>query len=818
MPHRSGWTPWQCWVLAAVLSSALSVVAAAVLPYAAAQMIIRLAVIGVCQLGIVSAGRGARRAPSGDRSWRWLLVGAFALIELAGWWYLLAGIPVSSPARGQLTYSQLSVLAPLVLVLLALLRYPAPPATLHGPLGPRWWIATLLDGLIVVCSVGLLAWTLLLRRVVDTGMGDIEALVVVLLYCAAGVLMACTAVALWIFRRPASATGFVLLATGIVMLCLSFFVYAQVIVIGSGGVRFASLDCWVVAVWLLTLACLAPAGTSRTTPSRRSVARTRWAHAVLPLLPLGVAGLIVLYDITIGAGPQAVDIAALLALPLLGLARQMVILADNIGLLHRLEISERRLHYQAFHDPLTGLANRALFGERLRDVLDAQRHDRRRFAVLYVDLDDFKRVNDTLGHAAGDRLLQVTAQRLSRAVRSTDTVARLGGDEFAILLIPGGEAPATVGSRVLTAVRAPALLAGARQTVRASVGLVVADADEELSAERVLHRADAAMYAAKSTGKGTLTPYTPGLAHDDGRDDATSFRAALIRALRGEPGDGWLWVRYSPIVDLPETRPAGLRAELRWSHPALDEVPAADLVATSEQQIMFPALNRAVFERILADLPRLRDGPPPPPVHLAVSATVPPTPAFVTAVRDALDTDRLRDGELILDIVDAERDVNPAEWAARLAEIGEHRIGVCLADFGMEDASLVLLCYLAVDIVALGPSITGVWTSPTTYDRVRVRGDALRESMRGLFADLGVRLMVTDLADAAAAARAVELGATLAAGPVPTGPIRPTGPAASAGPAESAGTGPADTPFADAARRASAVTDRPGGVRADRPP
>ncbi|CAO5235508.1 diguanylate cyclase domain-containing protein [Frankia sp. AgKG'84/4] len=798
----------------------MAVVAVAALPRHAAEMTTRLIIIGVCLLGGLTAAWTARLAAPGDRSWRWVLAAALLLIDLAGWWYLLAAIPVTGPTRGRLTYPQLTIIVPLVLVLLALLRYPArrdgPPEATRGPLGPRWWIATLLDGLIVVSSTGMLAWTLFLRRIIDAGVVDVEGLIVILLFCAVSLLTACTAVGLWIFRRPESATGFALLAVGVILLCLSFLSNAQSATLGLSTVRLEDLICWLIALCLLTLASLARTGpapqSGRAAPSRRAQSRTRWAHAVLPLLPLAVAGLTVLIDITVGTGPRLVDIAVLLALPLLGLARQMIILADNIGLLHQVEISEQRLRYQAFHDPLTGLANRALFGDRLRRALAAQHRDRARFALLYVDLDDFKRVNDTLGHAAGDRLLQVTARRLTRAVRAGDTVARLGGDEFAILLLPGGDAPATVGSRVLSAVRAPALLAGTRRTVHASVGLVVADADEELSAERILHRADAAMYAAKSTGKGSLTVYSPGLAREGERGtEADSPRAALVRALRGEGHDGDLRVRYRTIVDLPAGAPAGVQVELRWSHPAIGEMPAVDLVPTSERPGLLPALTRATFDRVLADLPRLRDGPTPPPVHLVVPTAVPPTPAFVGAVRGALAEGRLRPGELVLDLIDAERGLEPIEWQTRLNQIGAHDVGVCLADFGAADSNLALLATLPVDTVALTPLVTAAWTVPATVVTAAAehRAHAVRENLLALLADLHISVMVTDLPSAEATASAIEFGATLAIGRVPLPPDTAAPPATQT-------TEP--PPTHPRPPRPPPVTARAGGIRAGRPP
>ena len=137
------------------------------------------------------------------------------------------------------------------------------------------------------------------------------------------------------------------------------------------------------------------------------------------------------------------------------LARQVVTLLENAALLDRLSASQVELSHQAHHDPLTGLANRALFSDRLQEAIERHRLLGQGFAVLVIDLDDFKAVNDAFGHAAGDHLLYAVAQRLRGAVRSIDTVARLGGDEFAIVLVDGSEAAGGAAERILAALRQP---------------------------------------------------------------------------------------------------------------------------------------------------------------------------------------------------------------------------------------------------------------------------------------------------------------------------------------------------------------------------
>jgi diguanylate cyclase (GGDEF)-like protein len=176
-------------------------------------------------------------------------------------------------------------------------------------------------------------------------------------------------------------------------------------------------------------------------------------------------------------------------------------LGRQVGELRQLQ---RRLEHQAFHDPLTGLANRLLFHDRVAHALARRTGN---VAVMYIDLDDFKSVNDTLGHDAGDALLVETAARLNKALRPSDTPARLGGDEFAVLLVDITEENATkVAERILRSLRRPVSIQDRELPVHASLGIALGDSGS-LSAEDLLSNADAAMYAAKHGGKRGLTVF-----------------------------------------------------------------------------------------------------------------------------------------------------------------------------------------------------------------------------------------------------------------------------------------------------------------------
>jgi diguanylate cyclase (GGDEF)-like protein len=243
-------------------------------------------------------------------------------------------------------------------------------------------------------------------------------------------------------------------------------------------------------------------------PEERSA--TRRPYSLLPYAAVA-ATVALLLVVTVQSGDaQAIVVAAVSAV-VVGLVtvRQLTALSDNARLLARLAGQEQRLRHQASHDALTGLANRTLFQERMQAACDAA--GARRLAVLLIDLDDFKSINDTLGHGVGDAVLEVAAARLRQCTRDSDTVARLGGDEFAVLLegIQPGEA-AEIAERILTALAQPVVLDGHRLEAQASIGVVEVEGDGRGPAE-LLRCADVAMYAAKARGKAGYAHYEPGM-------------------------------------------------------------------------------------------------------------------------------------------------------------------------------------------------------------------------------------------------------------------------------------------------------------------
>ena len=256
--------------------------------------------------------------------------------------------------------------------------------------------------------------------------------------------------------------------------------------------------------------------------------------------------------------------------------------------------AEARVHHMAYHDALTGLPNRALLAERLDRAVLAARRDGRRLALMFLDLDRFKTINDSLGHATGDHLLREVAHRLCRVVRASDTVARLGGDEF-VVLVPGVHAPAEcglVGDKIIEALGEPVHFEGRSLHISTSIGICLYP-DDGADVDSLMRKADAAMYQAKAAGRNNYQFYS-------GRMDAAERHFELETELRGALARGEFALLFQPIVAIGDSAlhaPQALEVLLRWRHPQRGLVMPDEFIPILEENGMIVAVGEWVIRR-----------------------------------------------------------------------------------------------------------------------------------------------------------------------------------------------------------------------------
>jgi diguanylate cyclase (GGDEF)-like protein/PAS domain S-box-containing protein len=276
---------------------------------------------------------------------------------------------------------------------------------------------------------------------------------------------------------------------------------------------------------------------------------------------------------------------------------------------------EEQLKHQAFHDSLTGLANRALFHDRVEHALARHARYRQPIAVLFLDLDDFKVVNDSLGHHAGDELLRAVADRLQGCLRAGDTAARLGGDEFAVLIeeVTDPKEAAGLAERIISSFGPPFVLEGQEIFVHASIGYALSE-QETLNARELLRAADVAMYAAKAGGKGGYQAYRPEL-HTEARG-RLERTAELQRALEEQQ----FVLRSQPIVALDDDELVGVEALVRWEHPTRGLLPPDEFLPLAEETGLIVPLGQWVLEQACLQVKRWQlDHPSQPRIRISVN-------------------------------------------------------------------------------------------------------------------------------------------------------------------------------------------------------
>ncbi|HTO72976.1 MAG TPA: EAL domain-containing protein, partial [Gemmatimonadales bacterium] len=376
------------------------------------------------------------------------------------------------------------------------------------------------------------------------------------------------------------------------------------------------------------------------------------------------------------------------------------------------DVSERKrleseLKHQAFHDPLTGLANRALFRDRVSHALTLAQRQKRSIMVLFLDLDDFKKVNDSLGHSEGDRLLVAAAERFESCSRAADTVARLGGDEFAILIedVPGPDGHEKLVERLTAAMARPFMLSGNEVHIKASVGIATASGDE--TADDLLRNADVAMYTAKRRGKGRFATYESKM-YSDIRE-----RLEMEASLRGAIERSELVLHYQPIFHLRTGRITGVEALLRWDHPRYGHLLPQHFVPLAEETGLIVALGGWVLREACRQVQQWRRAYPELGLTVAVniSGRQLQEQDMVKETSAALRDTGVDPAAVVLEITESVLMQQTGSILEQLQQMKALGVGLAIDDFGTGYSSLSYLQRLPVQRLKIDRSFVANITS-----------------------------------------------------------------------------------------------------------
>jgi len=548
-------------------------------------------------------------------------------------------------------------------------------------------IRVALDATIIAAALFLVSWVLALGPVYQAGADSRFAAIVSLAYPVSDLMLLTVTVIVLSYSHTGDRLGLSSIAAGFLALCVGDSGFAYLTATDKYGAVNLIDAGWVAGFLIIALAALLDTGPRDDSP-RLVAPRTA---LLLPYAPALAAIVTTMHELS-NAGLDQVETAAASTLVGALIARQVLVLLDNRTLMSRIS-------HQAFHDVLTGLANRALFNDRLEHALDLHRRDLREVTVLLLDLDDFKTVNDSLGHPAGDELLVRVSERLCATVRTGDTVARLGGDEFAILMEDGGDA-LDLAARLLSSLDLPVTLAERQITVRASIGLAtVLPADPPVTGTEMLQRADVAMYAAKRAGKATVVTYTPSL-------DADAEQLDLHNALAVAVSLEEIGVAYQPIFGRDGAL-RGFEALARWDYRGRPVSPGVFLDVARRLGCL-TRLDELVLGKAAAEASGW-------PTTLFLSVNVDgETLSAPDAVERLLDTIRrsgLDPRRIAVEVLESSLIEYDAPALSTLAALRQAGVRVVVDDFGAGYASLVRLQALHPHVVKIDRSLVAEQTS-----------------------------------------------------------------------------------------------------------
>jgi diguanylate cyclase (GGDEF)-like protein len=624
--------------------------------------------------------------------------------------------------------------------------------------------AGVLDPLIVAVGVGMLTWVFLMAPIVADTTQTFAQIAVALAYPMLDLLL--LGVMVRILLAPGRrVTSLTFLIGAVLAFLLADYQYAFLALQGPYEAGNVVEGGWLLGSALWGAAALHPSMRQVTDPVQAGeVQFSALRMVVLASASLMAPAVLVIQGITGAPINIPVIVAGCIALFLLVIARLSGVVSDLRMTLHQRKILEAELERRALHDPLTGLANRVLFRDRLQHALA------RRFqsvAVLFLDLDDFKIVNDTSGHEAGDEVLSAVAESLRRTVRPADTVARLGGDEFAVLLedSPDVYAAGLVAGRLISALERPISIAGHQHLIGASIGISLGSSPLS-TAEDLMRDADIAMYIAKGQGKGRFTVF------EDAAHEAVVRGMELRGDLEGAIRDKQFELHYQPVLNLATGAVVGVEALVRWRHPTRGLLQPADFIPLAEITGAIVPLGRWILKEACREAARWTakgEGAPDLFMSVNLSALQLVQSGFADQVEKLLESSGLAPRQLLLELTETSR-LDHAAASANLLQLRGLGTRLAIDDFGTGYASLSQLSRIPFDIVKIERSFVAR-LSPGS------RAESLISGVVDLARNLGISVVAEGIENGEQHARLREIGCEYGQGfhfarPMPAAELR----------------------------------------------